>query len=87
MNQHLCPTGPVPLNARPETVKIRERLNTQKTISQSLAEELGEANRILNWISSQHHIIIHQADGYYTVNCDKGFIYGRDLRQAILESI
>ena len=87
MNKHLCTTDAdhTPLNARPETVKIRERFNTQSIISKSLAEELGEANKILNWLASQAHTKIDFMDGYFTVSSSGKCMCGYNLREVLLE--
>jgi len=76
---------PTPLSARPESVKIREQLNTHSLISSSLAQELGTCNQILNFLAGCHHVTIHYGDGYYEINADGRVAYGMDMREAIMD--
>ena len=64
---------------------VHEKFQTQSIISKTLAEELGEANKMLNWIASQGRTTIIFEDGYYTVSSMGNCSCGYNLRDVLLE--
>ena len=90
MNKHIPiedHNHPVPLAARPEAIIMRDRLASCGAITEILSQDLGKANKILNWMACQSNLLIEYKDGRYKVITDNGYATAQDFREAILTAI
>lgn len=90
MNRHIhheVPGSPIPLESRPESIVIREKLHTCGAITEIISQELSQANKIINWLSAQSSVMIEHKNGKYKVMTDGGYATSANLRDAILTAM